>query len=139
MIIVNTSYQRFENVDSCGELIVSTTTYNKNSFTHLRSQTLQKFLKKFSKIQDHKHTLLYEPAFIPKYFCNKLTKTPFGNHFFIILLNASFPDEVLKASLVEKTKYTGGSRGWHGGAHASLFFCNHLFFIRNHSEELQTV
>ena len=34
MIIVNTSHQSFENKNSCGELIVSTTTYNKNNFTH---------------------------------------------------------------------------------------------------------
>ena len=129
MIILNTSYQRFENVNSCGELIVSTTTYNKNSFTHLRSQTLQRFSKKFSKIQDHKHTLLYEPVFIPKYFCNKLTKTPFGGDFLIILLNASFHDEVLKASLVQKTKYTGGFRGGRGRAQPPLFLQSLVFYL----------
>ena len=34
MIIINTSYQSFENKNSCGELILSTTSYNKNNFTH---------------------------------------------------------------------------------------------------------
>ena len=34
MIIVNTSHQSFENKNSSGELIVSTTIYNKNNFTH---------------------------------------------------------------------------------------------------------
>ena len=113
MIIVNTSYQSFENVNSCGELIVSIATYNKNNFTHLRSQTSQKFSKKFLKIQDHTHTLLHKPAFIPKYFCNKSTKTPFGGHFLIISLNRSFHDEVLKTSLAEKTGYAeNGKKKW---------------------------
>ena len=84
MIIVNTSYQNFENSNSCGELIVSTTTYNKNNFTNIFVPNITKILKNFLKLQDHTHTLLYKPAFIPKHFCSKSTKTPFGGHFLII-------------------------------------------------------
>ena len=59
------------------------------------------------------HTLLHKPAFIPKYFCNKLTKTPFGGHFLIIWLNGYFHDEVLKTLFVEKTGYVkNGEKNW---------------------------
>ena len=34
MIIVNTLHQSFENENSCGELVVSTPSYNNNNFTH---------------------------------------------------------------------------------------------------------
>ena len=79
MITVNTSHQKFENKNSCGEL-----TWNKNSFTLPLSQTSQKSSKKFSKIQNHTHILLHKPALIPKYFSKKSTKTPFGGHFLVI-------------------------------------------------------
>ena len=71
----------------------------------LRSQTSQKFSKMFLKIQNHTHTLLHKAAFIPKYFPNKSTKTPFAGHFLIIWSNGFFPDEELKTSLVEKTDH----------------------------------
>ena len=48
MIIVNTSPQSLENKNSCGELIVSATTYNKNNFTHF-------FVRKH-----HKNSIVYK-------------------------------------------------------------------------------
>ena len=41
-----------------------------------------KILKKFSKIKNHTYTL-QKPVSIPKYFSNKLTKTPLRGHLLI--------------------------------------------------------
>ena len=48
MITVNTSHQSFENKNSCRELIVSTTSCNKNNFTHF-------FVQKH-----HKNSIVYK-------------------------------------------------------------------------------
>ena len=63
-------------------------------------------LTKVLKSLNHTYTLLHKPAFIPKYFSNKSTITPFGWHFLIIWLNGSFFTlRCSKSSLVEKNGY----------------------------------
>ena len=57
MIMVNTSYQSFENVNSCGELIVSAVTYSKNNFTHIfvqkRHENPEEISQKFKTTVTH--------------------------------------------------------------------------------------
>ena len=81
--------------NNCGELIVSTTTYNKNNFTHFlvysHHKNPQKRFKTSKKIQKFKttRTPLQKLAFMCKHFSNKLTKTPFSGYCLIICLNRS--------------------------------------------------
>ena len=78
---------------------------NKNScreFIHLKNRH-----KSSQKFKNHTYTLLHKPAFMPKYFSNKSTKTPFGCHLLIIRLDGSFfMLRCSKSSLVEKKHYT---------------------------------
>ena len=70
------------------------------------SQTSRKSWRSFSKIQNHTHTLLHKPAFILKYFSNKLTETPFDGYFLITWLNEPYwgcrlqPVTLLKLTLL---------------------------------------
>ena len=68
------------------------------------------------------HTPLHKPAFIPNYFSNKSTKTPFWWLFLDNLIEWIFAhDEVLKTSLVEKTGYT--ENGEKDGDVMEIYFC----------------
>ena len=91
MMLVNTSNQNFENSKL------------ENSWEEF---IILKILTKVLKNSKPYVQLLHKPAFIPKHFPNKSTKTPFGCHFLIILLNGSFfMLRCSKPSLVEKTGY----------------------------------
>ena len=78
---------------------------NKNScreFIHLKNCH-----KSSQKFKNRTYTLLHKPAFMPKYFSNKSTKTPFGCHLLKIWLDGSFfMLRCSKSSLVEKKHYT---------------------------------
>ena len=114
MIIVNTSHQSFENRNSCRELIVSTTTYNKNNFTHFfaykHHKNSQKKFEKFKTTRTHyfinqRSYLNISPINQEKHLC-----WPFLDN----LIEWIFVhDEVLKTSLVEKTGYAeNGEKNW---------------------------
>ena len=91
MIIVNISHQSHENEKGCRELIVSTTTYKKNNFTHFfvqqHRENSHKSFQKF--ITTGTHHFINQHSYLT--FSNKSSKLPFGCYFFIIWLNESLP------------------------------------------------
>ena len=104
-LLRNASHQNFENENSFGELKVNTITCKYNIAHFFVNKHYKKISKIFSKIQDHTHTLLHKPAFIPKFFSSKLRKRPFADHVLIIGLGGSFfMMRCSKTSLVEKNK-----------------------------------
>ena len=105
MIIVNTSHQSLGNENSYGELIVSTTIYNKNNFTHFFVHKHHEHShKSFQNSRPHTQYFINQRSYLIvstinrqknllEPFLDNLTEWIFAHN------------EVLKTSLIEKTGY----------------------------------